>query len=77
MQNLKMLCQFALISHGVSLELTRLSQRNTNLRLLFNIYKTLKTPSQAIIDKFRAISGILFQVCIFVVAYKNFYKWLP
>ena len=43
MQNLKLLCQFALISHGVSLELTRLSQRNTNLRLLFNIYKTRKT----------------------------------
>ena len=33
-------------------------QRNTNLRLLFNIYKTRKNPSQAIIDKFRAISGI-------------------
>ena len=73
MQNLKKLGQFALISHGVSLELTRLSQRNTNLRLLFNIYKTRKTPSQAIIDKFRAIFGILFQVCIFVVAYKFFY----
>ena len=67
------LCQFALLSHGVSMELTRLSQRNTNLRLLFNIYKTRKNPSQTIIDKFRAISGILCVLCIFVVLYVKFY----
>ena len=51
------------------MELTRLSQRNTNLRLLFNIYKTRKNPSQPIIDKFKAISGILCVLCIFVVPY--------
>ena len=73
MQNLQMFCQFALISHGVSMELTRLSQRNTNLRLLFNIYKTRKNPSQPIIDKFRAISGILCVLWIFVVLYVKFY----
>ena len=60
-------------SHGVSISLTRLSQRNTNLRLLFNIYKTRKKPSQPIIDKFRAISGILCVLCIFVVPYVKFY----
>ena len=77
MQNLQMFCQFALISHGVSMELTRLSQRNTNLRLLFNIYKTRKNPSQPIIDKFRAISGILCVLCIFVVLYVNFTNGYP
>ena len=59
-------------SHGVSISLTRLSQRNTNLRLLFNIYKTRKKPSQPIIGKFRAISGILCVLCIFVVLYVKF-----
>ena len=43
MQNLKMLCQVALISHGVSLQLTRLSQRNTNLRLEKTLHRQLST----------------------------------